>query len=63
MTYFDGSDTLAHRFWLMRQSEEEIRTRLRNQDFDPDIAAELKERFGKLSTLLRVIGRDAGADY
>ena len=48
MTYFDGSDTLAHRFWLMRQSEEEIRTRLRNQNFDPDIAAELKERFGKI---------------
>ena len=48
MTYFDGSDTLAHRFWLMRQSEEEIRTRLRNQNFNPDIAAELKERFGKI---------------
>jgi len=48
MTYFDGSDTLAHRFWLMRQSEEQIRTRLRNQGFNPDIAAELKERFGKI---------------
>lgn len=48
MTYFDGSDTLAHRFWLMRQSEEEIRTRLRNQGFNPDIAAELKERFGSV---------------
>lgn len=48
MTYFDGSDTLAHRFWLLRQSEEEIRTRLRNQNFDPDIAAEMKERFGKI---------------
>jgi predicted AlkP superfamily phosphohydrolase/phosphomutase len=46
MTYFDGSDTLAHRFWLMRQSEEQIRTRLRNQGFNPDIAAELKNRFG-----------------
>ncbi|MBT6432543.1 MAG: hypothetical protein HOK28_05585 [Deltaproteobacteria bacterium] len=48
MTYFDGSDTLAHRFWLLRQSEEEIRTRLRNQNFDPDIAAEMKERFGRI---------------
>ena len=48
MTYFDGSDTLAHRFWLLRQSEEQIRTRLRNQGFNPDIAAELKERFGHI---------------
>ena len=48
MTYFDGSDTLAHRFWLMRQAEEQIRTRLRNQGFNPDIAAELKDRFGHI---------------
>ncbi len=46
MTYFDGSDTLAHRFWLMRQTEADIRTRLSAHGFDPALAPELKKRFG-----------------
>ncbi len=45
MTYFDGTDTLAHRFWLMRQTLPEIRTRLKNQGFDPKIAPLLKKHF------------------
>lgn len=46
MTYFDGSDTLAHRFWIMRSTEKKIRERLAAHGFDPELAAELKRRFG-----------------
>ncbi|MEC9466133.1 MAG: alkaline phosphatase family protein [Myxococcota bacterium] len=45
MTYFDGTDTLAHRFWLMRQPLKEIRKRLKNQGLDPKIAGKLKRHF------------------
>lgn len=47
MTYFDGADTLAHRFWIMRESEARIRARLRAHGFDPKLARELKRRFGR----------------
>ena len=48
MSYFDGSDTLAHRFWLMRQPIKEIRARLKGHRLDPKLAEELKARFGQI---------------
>ncbi|MEZ4273504.1 MAG: alkaline phosphatase family protein [Myxococcota bacterium] len=46
LTYFDGTDTLAHRFWLLRQPLEEIRARLGSQGMNPALAGELKQRMG-----------------
>lgn len=46
MTYFDGSDTLAHRFWIFRQALDDIRARLTAHGIDPTWAAELKRRLG-----------------
>ena len=46
MTYFDGADTLAHRFWLMRQPVLEIQARLEAHGLDPELASELKQRLG-----------------
>lgn len=46
MTYFDGGDTLAHRFWILREPIAAIRERLRNQRLKPELAEELKRRFG-----------------
>lgn len=47
MTFFDGTDTLAHRFWLFRQPLAEIRERLVAHAIDPNLADELKARFGE----------------
>ncbi|MCK5688596.1 alkaline phosphatase family protein, partial [Myxococcota bacterium] len=46
MTYFDGTDTLAHRFWLMRQPLPTIRKRLSHFGIPPKYAEEMKRRFG-----------------
>lgn len=46
MTYFDGADTLGHRFWLLRQTLPEIRGRLKGHGLDPAMAEELRRRFG-----------------
>lgn len=46
MSYFDGSDTLAHRFWLFREPLPTIQARLTAHGIDPALAPELKERFG-----------------
>ena len=46
MTYFDGADTLAHRFWIMRESEARIRERLAAHNLNPKLATELKARLG-----------------
>ena len=71
MTYFDGADTLAHRFWLMRQPPEEIRERLTLHGFDPKHAEALKEHLSgvidgyydlvdrMLARLLKAAGPDA----
>ena len=48
MTYFDGADTLAHRFWIMRESLSDIEARLSAHGIDPKYAKELKDRFGKV---------------
>ncbi len=46
MTYFDGADTLAHRFWIMRESIATIQARLKAEGLDPTMAPELKRRLG-----------------
>ena len=48
MTYFDGSDTLAHRFWHLRQPVKTIAKRLRAHGLPAKAAKNLKARFGKV---------------
>ena len=48
MTYFDGSDTLAHRFWHLRQPVKTIAKRLRAHGMPAKAAKPLKARFGKV---------------
>lgn len=61
MTYFDGSDTLAHRFWLFREPEPNVRRRLARHGFDPELAPELIARFGGIvDNYYRFIDRRLG---
>ncbi|MEM6273990.1 MAG: alkaline phosphatase family protein [Myxococcota bacterium] len=61
MTFFDGSDTLAHRFWLFRQPLPDIQRRLRAHGIDPKLAPELKRRFGEaVENYYRFIDRELG---
>ncbi|MBN1961795.1 MAG: alkaline phosphatase family protein [Deltaproteobacteria bacterium] len=46
MTYFDGIDTIGHRFWIMREPLATLQARLNAHNIDPAIAVELKSRFG-----------------
>jgi predicted AlkP superfamily phosphohydrolase/phosphomutase len=48
MTYFDGTDTLAHRFWLMREPVTLIAKRLEQHGIDPAWAPTLKAYFGRV---------------
>ena len=48
MTYFDGSDTLAHRFWHLRQPVKTIAKRLRAHGM-PAAQSLLKLDLGRLS--------------
>ena len=48
MTYFDGSDTLAHRFWHLREPVKVIAKRLRAHGLPAKAAKNLKARFGKV---------------
>ena len=47
VTYFDGADTLGHRFWATRQPLPRIRARLSGHGIDPALAEELARRFGR----------------
>ncbi|MEM6532116.1 MAG: alkaline phosphatase family protein [Myxococcota bacterium] len=47
MTFFDGSDTLAHRFWLFRETLSNIERRLERHGMPASRALELKARFGE----------------
>ncbi len=47
MTYFDGADTLGHRFWLFSESLPRIREGLAQAGVDPRHAEEMKARFGR----------------
>jgi predicted AlkP superfamily phosphohydrolase/phosphomutase len=46
MTYFDGADTLGHRFWMMREPIAAMAARLEAHGMNGEHAAELKRRFG-----------------
>lgn len=48
MTYFDGTDTLAHRFWLFREPIDKIRARLKAHHLPQHKATVLKQQFGRV---------------
>jgi predicted AlkP superfamily phosphohydrolase/phosphomutase len=45
--YFECADTIGHRLWIFKESEEQIAQRLRDLGLPPANAAELKRRFGQ----------------
>jgi len=48
MVYFEGSDSLAHRFWLFRQPRRQIAAQLAEAGYSTRYAKELAERYGKV---------------
>ncbi len=48
MVYFEGSDSLAHRFWLFREPIKRIRAQLRDAGLPTEHAELLAERYGGL---------------
>jgi predicted AlkP superfamily phosphohydrolase/phosphomutase len=48
MVYFEGSDSLAHRFWLFRDPPKRIRAQLRDAGLSTEHAELLAERYGGL---------------
>ncbi len=48
MVYFEGSDSLAHRFWLFRESTKRIQAQLREAGLPTAHADLLAERYGGL---------------
>jgi predicted AlkP superfamily phosphohydrolase/phosphomutase len=48
MVYFEGSDSLGHRFWLFRQSIQEIQEQLKEVGYPPEYAEKLKSAFGNI---------------
>ena len=48
MLYFQCSDSLLHRFWIFKESEEEIRARLSHHKISPAHVSELTRRFGRV---------------
>lgn len=48
MVYFEGSDSLAHRFWLFRDPPKRIRAQLRDAGLPTEHAELLAERYGGL---------------
>jgi len=48
MVYFEGSDSLAHRYWLFRQPRNEIIAQLREADLPTEGADELARKYGKV---------------
>jgi hypothetical protein len=46
LSYFQCTDTMGHRFWIFKESEEAIRQRLTDLGLPTEHAAELKRRFG-----------------
>lgn len=46
--YFEGSDSLGHRFWLFRQTLAEIREQLESLGYPTAQVQRLKERFGNI---------------
>ncbi|MEO1172025.1 MAG: alkaline phosphatase family protein [Myxococcota bacterium] len=61
MTFFDGSDTLAHRFWLFREPIGNVERRLVRHGMPKSRALELKARFGTaVENYYRFIDRRLG---
>jgi len=48
MVYFEGSDSLGHRFWLFRQALEEIKEQLQRAGYPAKYAARLKRIYGEV---------------
>lgn len=48
MVYFEGSDSLAHRFWLFRQPHREIAAQLTEAGYSSRHAKELSGQYGKV---------------
>ncbi len=48
MAYFEGADSLAHRFWLFRQARKAVRAQLREGGMPASGADELRRRYGKV---------------
>jgi predicted AlkP superfamily phosphohydrolase/phosphomutase len=48
MVYFEGADSLGHRFWLMRESPERIESALKELDLPSSAAGRLKEAYGSV---------------
>ena len=48
MVYFEGSDSLAHRFWLFRQPRNEVVSQLKKNDYPVEHVAELRENYGRV---------------
>lgn len=68
MVYFEGSDSLGHRFWLFRQSIQEIQEQLKEAGYPPQYAEKLKKAFGnvmnqyyiKLDTIIGELTKEMG---
>ena len=45
MAYYDGADTLGHRFWVFHESDAMVRRRLKQAGGDLDASSELRRRF------------------
>jgi predicted AlkP superfamily phosphohydrolase/phosphomutase len=68
MVYFEGSDSLGHRFWLFSQSIQEIREQLKKAGYPPQYAGKLKKAFGnvmhqyyiKLDTIVGELTKEMG---
>lgn len=48
MVYFEGADSLGHRFWLFGQPLAEVQAQLREAGYDPERGRELKRLFGRV---------------
>jgi predicted AlkP superfamily phosphohydrolase/phosphomutase len=48
MVYFEGSDSLAHRFWLFRQPHRQIAAQLAEAGYSTRHVGELAEKYGKV---------------
>lgn len=71
MLYFQCTDSLLHRFWIFQKSEEEIVERLSTHSIPTRHAAQLRQRFGRVTQACyqdidarigRVLAKTRGAD-
>jgi len=48
LVYFEGCDSLGHRFWLFRQPEHEIARQLKQTGYPTEQVGELSSKYGKV---------------